>query len=94
MLVLSRKAGERIVIDVAGGITITIVETQPGKVRLGFTCDRSIVIHREEVYKAIQLEEQARARNQQRAASGPSTSTAPSDPPGAEGPASAGGKRP
>jgi len=50
MLVLSRRKGERIVIN--DDITITVVETRNDKVRLGFEAPREVEINREEVYTA------------------------------------------
>lgn len=52
MLVLSRECGEEVVIgDVA--VVVTIVEIRGDKVRLGFTADRSVPIHRREVYELV-----------------------------------------
>ena len=53
MLVLSRKLMERIIIG-DGLVTITVVDIQPGQVKLGIDADPSLPIHREEVYLAIQ----------------------------------------
>lgn len=47
MLILSRKIGERIMID--GGITITVVDIDRGKIRLGITCPKEVSIMREEL---------------------------------------------
>ena len=47
MLVLSRKIGERIVID--GGIAVTVCEVKDGKVRLGIDAPRDVRVDREEV---------------------------------------------
>ena len=47
MLVLGRKAGERIVID--GGITITLVRIDRNKVRLGVEAPRGVKVYREEL---------------------------------------------
>ena len=52
MLVLSRKRDESIMIG--DGIEITIVEIRGDKVRLGTKCDKSISVHRREVWEAIQ----------------------------------------
>jgi carbon storage regulator len=58
MLVLSRKTGERIVILVPGqeSITIDTLSAQPGRVRLGFTAAKHIIIHRQEVLDRINQE--------------------------------------
>lgn len=54
MLVLSRKKNEQIM--VGDGIVLTIVEIRGDKVRLGIEADKSIPVHRAEVYEAIQRE--------------------------------------
>jgi len=47
MLVLSRKPGEKVVID--GGITITVVEFSRSKVRIGIEAPADVAILRGEV---------------------------------------------
>ena len=54
MLVLSRKAGERI--QIGDEIALTVLEIRGGKVRLGFTAPTHISVHREEVYRKIDSE--------------------------------------
>jgi carbon storage regulator len=53
VLVLSRKEGEKIVIN-NGEIVITIVEIRGDKVRLGIEAPPDVDVHRQEVYEAIQ----------------------------------------
>jgi carbon storage regulator len=53
MLVLSRKVGESVVIQDAQ-ITVTVVDIEGDKVRLGFDAPREVSIDRQEVYDAIQ----------------------------------------
>lgn len=58
MLVLSRKKGESIVIG--EDVRVTIVEIIGGhKVRLGIEAPRNVPVHREEVKKIIDEEEQS-----------------------------------
>ncbi len=58
MLVLSRKKNEKVIIlTTQGVIEIVVVETRDDKVRLGFRAPKEIIIHREEVLKAIAKEE-------------------------------------
>ena len=47
MLVLSRKLGEKIIIE--PGIEIAVVEIQGGKVRLGIEAPRDVSIRRQEL---------------------------------------------
>lgn len=56
MLTLSRKKRESIVIGAS--IVVTVVEIRGGKVRLGVTAPKEVPVHRNEVYEAIQREEQ------------------------------------
>lgn len=51
MLVLSRKLGEKIVID--GNITITVVEVRGEKVRIGVDAPQNVTVHREEIAQQI-----------------------------------------
>lgn len=48
MLVLSRKPGQRIIID--GQTVLEVIDFSRGKVRLGFTAPKSIRIDREEIH--------------------------------------------
>lgn len=54
MLVLSRKAGESIVIDEQ--ITITVVAIRGDKVRLGIQAPREMPVHRSEIQTLIDKE--------------------------------------
>jgi carbon storage regulator len=56
MLVLSRYRNEKIVIGEPGPnqVVITIVDIRGDKVRLGINADKSIPVHREEVYEMIE----------------------------------------
>jgi carbon storage regulator len=50
MLVLSRKVGEKIIID--GGIQVEIVSIEGNKARIGITAPPEVRIDREEVHRA------------------------------------------
>ncbi|MBL8796510.1 MAG: carbon storage regulator CsrA [Planctomycetia bacterium] len=50
MLVLSRKLGEKIVIG--DNISITIIDIDRGKVRLGIDAPRSVPVYRQELLAA------------------------------------------
>ena len=50
MMVLARKLGEEIVIETEHGpVRVTVTSIDRGRVKLGFTCDRSIPIMRDEL---------------------------------------------
>lgn len=51
MLVLTRRAGESIVIG--NEIVVTIVEVRSGQVRVGIQAPRHIEVHRHEVYEQV-----------------------------------------
>ena len=61
MLVLTRKLNESIM--VGDDVKITIVDVKGDQVKLGITAPRQIVVHREEVYREIQKENQLAAMN-------------------------------
>ena len=52
MLILSRKAGESLVID--GRIIVKIVRVEGDVVKVGIQAPSDIPVHREEVYEEIQ----------------------------------------
>lgn len=59
MLVLSRHAGESVVI--ANDIIVTILEVRGDVVRVGIDAPRHIQVHREEVHRELQAANQAAA---------------------------------
>ncbi|MCL6589532.1 MAG: carbon storage regulator CsrA [Firmicutes bacterium] len=60
MLVLTRKLNESIM--VGDEVKITIVDVKGDQVKLGITAPRQVAVHREEVYREIQKENQLAAR--------------------------------
>jgi carbon storage regulator len=56
MLILSRRAGETLIIN--ENVKITVVSSTDTQVSLGIEAPREIDIHREEVYQRIQAEKQ------------------------------------
>ena len=60
MLVLSRHRDESIMIG--DDVVITIVDIRGDKVRLGIDAPQDIPVHRQEVYDAIQRENQKAAQ--------------------------------
>ena len=61
MLVLSRQKDEQIVIN--DNIIIQVVDIREGKVRLGIVAPKDVMVHRKEVYDAIQIEKRQKARS-------------------------------
>jgi carbon storage regulator len=85
VLVLTRKAGERLLIG--DDIVITILDSRGDGVRVGIDAPRGVKIQREEVVRAVteanlaaaQVDEQAEARI--RAALGQPPAAPPAEPP-------------
>lgn len=61
MLVLSRRAGESVVIG--DDIVVTVLEVRGDVVRIGIDAPRSVRVHREEVYRELQAANEAAARS-------------------------------
>lgn len=55
MLILTRKIGERIVIN--ENIFIEVLELKGHQIRLGIQAPKSISVHREEIFAKIQNEQ-------------------------------------
>ena len=62
MLILSRKSNESVVVSQQHGsqpmLTVTVLEINGNKVRLGFEADARVPIHRSEVWERIRNENQ------------------------------------
>jgi len=48
MLLLSRKTGESIIIG--SGVTVTVLEVQGGRVKLGIAAPAEVPVHRKEIF--------------------------------------------
>lgn len=57
MLVLTRRAGESIVIG--NDVVITVLEIRGGQIRLGVDAPRNLAVHRAEIYQQVMAENQA-----------------------------------
>lgn len=56
MLVLTRKVGETV--RIGDGVTVQVLNVRGGQVRLGFTAPPEVRIFREEVFRAIEGQNQ------------------------------------
>ena len=57
MLILSRKVGETLVIG--NNVTVTVMETKGGQVRIGINAPRHVNIDREEVFLSKKLDKES-----------------------------------
>jgi len=60
MLVLSRRNQEAVVVGGSVGfermLKVTVLEISPGKVRLGFEIDKTVPVHRWEIWERIRAD--------------------------------------
>ncbi len=61
MLVLARRIGERL--KIGDDVTITILQIRGNQVSIGIQADKSIPVHREEIYRRIQEEKRHESAN-------------------------------
>ncbi|WP_296268440.1 carbon storage regulator CsrA [Pseudomonas sp. UBA6562] len=59
MLILTRKAGETIVIN--DNIRVTVLQMNGGQVRIGIEAPAEIAVHRSEVHERIKAQAEAAA---------------------------------
>lgn len=55
MLILTRKIGESLMIY--NNITVTVLGVKGTQVRIGIDAPREIIVHREEVFKKLKIEQ-------------------------------------
>jgi carbon storage regulator len=65
MLVLTRRAGESIVIGT--DIVVTVLEARGDQIRIGIEAPRNVQIHREEIYRQVEQENAAAVASADRA---------------------------
>lgn len=60
MLVLTRKMDQSVIIDIGDGrlIEVMVVNIRGDKVRLGCTAPKDVLIHRDEIHRAIHDDQQ------------------------------------
>jgi carbon storage regulator len=54
MLILTRRAGETVMIG--SDVTITVLGVKGNQVRIGINAPKDVAVHREEIYERIQNE--------------------------------------
>lgn len=59
MLILTRRAGETLVIG--NDINVRILSVKGGQVRIGVDAPKDVPVHREEIYQRIQREKEQQA---------------------------------
>jgi len=57
MLILTRRVGEKLVIG--EDVTVTVLGTKGGQVRIGIDAPRDVMVNREEIYQRILNERKA-----------------------------------
>ena len=64
MLILTRKMGESIIIGTNREIEITVLNINGNQVRLGVVADKDIPVHRDEIYRRIQTQQNTRQQRE------------------------------
>ena len=59
MLILTRRAGETVMIG--SDVTITVLGVKGNQVRIGINAPKDVAVHREEIYERIQSEKSGHA---------------------------------
>ena len=58
MLILTRRAGETVMIG--SDVTITVLGVKGNQVRIGINAPKDVAVHREEIYERIKSEQGAK----------------------------------
>jgi carbon storage regulator len=78
MLILTRRAGERVVIG--EDVLVTVMEVSGQTVRLGIAAPQGLPIYREEIWLAVKEENRAAAEAAADALPAHGSATAPAEP--------------
>jgi carbon storage regulator CsrA len=54
MLILTRRAGESLVVGTE--VTVTVIAIKGNQVRIGINAPKDVQVHREEIYERVQAE--------------------------------------
>jgi carbon storage regulator len=65
MLILTRRAGETVMIG--SDVTITVLGVKGNQVRIGINAPKDVAVHREEIYERIQSEKASEGGESQEA---------------------------
>ena len=71
MLILTRRAGEAVMIG--SDVTITVLGVKGNQVRIGINAPKDVAVHREEIYERIKSEQAAEAAGDSDAPDKPET---------------------
>ena len=63
MLILTRRAGETVMIG--SDVTITVLGVKGNQVRIGINAPKDVAVHREEIFERIQTRTGGRQRRKQ-----------------------------
>jgi carbon storage regulator len=63
MLILTRRAGETVMIG--SDVTITVLGVKGNQVRIGINAPKDVAVHREEIFERIQSEKAAKMGDSQ-----------------------------
>ena len=62
MLILTRRIGERLIIG--DDVIVTVQGVKGNQTRIGVEAPRDVSVHREEIYRRIQEEKEAKRNNE------------------------------
>ena len=63
MLILMRRVGETVMIG--DDVTVTVLGVKGNQTRIGINAPADVSVHREEIYRRIEAEKAALARNEE-----------------------------